>query len=272
MWVSNKWYVETPTFFRQSAHRWRWGCKPYVPAALYPPWRFLVLISVRGWVDSRAIVWLEGLGQLKDPITSSGIEPVTYRLESYCKLNDNSLYNLPVRYLKGNANRDIGQMYSRIDSKIFRLVTILRSKRTSNRVRLLSLPQEEVNSIIKIETIHENHKVLRYYIYYRKPKLTAMGNSLRWPRDTLYQPKLTLTSLTSGGRSVGMVRWRTRPRSFSNYYTHNWAPNWREEPSHISVSCIPSHFEKSVSEGIELLISINDVQGKWIIDNKQCFN
>jgi hypothetical protein len=34
-----------------------------------PPGRFLVLISVRGWVDPKAIVRLEGLGQLKHQMT-----------------------------------------------------------------------------------------------------------------------------------------------------------------------------------------------------------
>jgi hypothetical protein len=40
-------------------------------------------------------------------------------------------------------------------------------------------------------------------------------DSLRSPRDTLYPLKLALTSLTSGGRSVGIVRaCRLKPRSF----------------------------------------------------------
>jgi hypothetical protein len=39
--------------------------------------------------------------------------------------------------------------------------------------------------------------------------INGRGDSLRWPRDTLYPLKLALTSPTSGGRSVGIVRWRT---------------------------------------------------------------
>jgi hypothetical protein len=37
---------------------------------------------------------------------------------------------------------------------------------------------------------------------------------LRWPRDTLYQPKLALTSPTGDGRSVGIVRLRTKATEF----------------------------------------------------------
>jgi hypothetical protein len=44
-----------------------------------PPGRFLVLISVRGWVNLRATVSLEGLSQLNNPMTSSGMEPATFR-------------------------------------------------------------------------------------------------------------------------------------------------------------------------------------------------
>jgi hypothetical protein len=41
------------------------------------------------------------------------------------------------------------------------------------------------------------------------------GDPLRWPHDTLYPQKLALTSPTSGGRAVSIVRLRAKAMEFA---------------------------------------------------------
>jgi hypothetical protein len=68
---------------RHSAHEGGKAVSPTHRPPL-PQEIFLVFISVRGWVDPRTIVRLEGFCEWWIPMTQSGIDPATFRFIAQC--------------------------------------------------------------------------------------------------------------------------------------------------------------------------------------------
>ena len=69
--------IEAPRITRQSAYEKDKFVNHTHRSPLSHQERQPVLISVRGWVESRAVVWPKGISQWKISMNPSGIEPAT---------------------------------------------------------------------------------------------------------------------------------------------------------------------------------------------------
>jgi hypothetical protein len=68
------------------------------------------------------------------------------------------------------------------------------------------------------------YRIFNYFKCGLENREYGRGDPLRWPRDTLYPQELALTPPTCGGRSVGIVRLRTKTTEFVFLFVRNGLP------------------------------------------------
>jgi hypothetical protein len=106
--------------------------------------RFLILISVRGWVDPRVIIRLEGLRQLKNPTVSSGIESATFWLVA--------LFNYATACPTG--------IEMVLQKQLFRIPVVLKTFKSAK------IPQTD---------FFHHHKTFSYYVHKNDNKIVNMS-------------------------------------------------------------------------------------------------
>jgi hypothetical protein len=81
----------------------------------------------------------------------------------------------------------------------------------------------------------------------KKTEINDRGNPLRWPRNNLYPQKVGTTLPTSGGRSVGIVRSRTKATEISLVFVLDSEPfAFLIQPVILSKKCSPAMLKRKV--------------------------